>query len=85
VPGWLLVSKVLINYLSAYIRDELEAAYTIHDSQRQKILTNLEEIIRNTGAFLEGNSFYYHQTLNLHGLFLDVLYHILLHVPLYYD
>lgn len=52
--------------MSVYNRIELEADYSSHDSQRQKILTDLEGIVSGTGASLEGNSFYYHGTLNLY-------------------
>jgi hypothetical protein len=52
--------------MSAYSLEDIKNKYESHSQEKEEILEKLREIVIYTRSYLEGNSFYVHQTLNLY-------------------
>lgn len=50
----------------AFSQQDIQAEYESHSAKKELYLNSLKPLIINSGSSLEGNSFYIHQTLNLH-------------------
>jgi hypothetical protein len=52
--------------MSAYSVEDIKNKYESHSQEKEEILEKLRQIVIYTRSYLEGNSFYVHQTLTLY-------------------